>query len=266
MAIISLLTDFGLRDGYVGVMKGVIWKINPEAQIADITHFISPQNIRQGALALLRTAKYFPAGTVHVAVIDPGVGTSRAAMAAEAGGQTFVGPDNGLLWPVLSAAEKDGQSVHCFALDRPEYWLPEISRVFHGRDIFAPAAAHLSLGIPLEKMGKPLAEPVRLSIPEPVKTATGWLGEVIEVDNFGNLAANITREHIPEEIRVTVKIAGQTIAGLTRTFGEQPEGSLAAMFGTENDLMIAVVKGSAADRLSAKVGDPVEVSFAGDER
>lgn len=263
MAIISLLTDFGLRDGYVGVMKGVIWKINPDVQIADITHFIAPQDVRQGALALLRTTKYFPRGTVHVAVVDPGVGTARRPLAAEADGHYFIGPDNGLFSLVFQEAEQRGLKRRYFTLDRPQYWLPEISNVFHGRDIFAPAAAHLSKGTPIEQMGSPLANPVRLTISQPVKTDNGWRGEVIEIDNFGNLAANIRREHLPDGAAVTVKVGGKTIAGLIKTFDEKAAGELAAMIGTEDDLMIAVVRGNAAERLNTKVGDLVEVSFPG---
>jgi S-adenosylmethionine hydrolase len=266
MATISLLTDFGLRDGYVGVMKGVIWKINPDAQIADITHFIEPQNIRQGALALERTAKYFPLGTVHIAVVDPGVGTNRKPMAAEIDGHFFVGPDNGLFSLVIQSAEKRGLHGNYFTLNRPEFWLPEISNVFHGRDIFAPVGAHLSLGVPIDQMGKPLLEPVRLFIPEPQKQMDGWFGEVIEIDNFGNLATNIRRDQIPMDAGVTVKIGEWMIDGLIQTFEDKPAGELIATIGTENDLMIAVVKGSAAERLKARVGDTVEIRIIGGEK
>lgn len=257
MAIISLLTDFGLRDGYVGVMKGVIWKINPEAQIADITHFIAPQDVRQGALALLRTTRYFPPGTVHVAVVDPGVGTARAAMAAQAGGHFFVGPDNGLFWPILAAAEKRGEKPRCFALDRPEYWLPEISCVFHGRDIFAPAAAHLSLGVPLEKMGSPLANPIQLSFPEPVKTAKGWRGEVIEVDNFGNLTCNFPSELATDPKKVKLQIQNFIIEHLHNTYGEVESGKLIALINDNNQIEIAVSGGNASLTLDAGIGTPV---------
>ncbi len=265
MTVISLLTDFGLRDGYVGVMKGVIWKINPDAQIADITHFIQPQDIRQGALALLRTSKYFPRGTVHIAVVDPGVGTDRRSMAAEVDGHFFVGPDNGLISLVFQDAKECGKAVKTFTLDRPQYWLPEISSVFHGRDIFAPVGAHLSLGIPIERLGSPLQAPVMLAIPQARPIPGGITGEVIEVDNFGNLATNIRREQLMPGQAITVKAGGQAIHGLTRTFGERLDGDLVATIGTENDLMIAVVKGSAAARLKMAVGDVVEIHFSKDE-
>lgn len=265
MPVISLLTDFGLRDGYVGVMKGVIWKICPEAQIADITHHIPPQDIRQGALALLRTVKYFPKGTVHIAVVDPGVGTSRKPMAAEVDGHFYVGPDNGLFSLVLQEALSSQQPIRCFTLDRPEYWLPEISRVFHGRDIFAPAGAHLANGVPLEKLGTPHAQPARLENPQPIRQGSKLMGEVISIDNFGNLATNILSSHLEGSKVKTIMVGGKIIDGLISTFGDRQEGELAAMFGTDNDLFVAVVRGNAAAQLGIKVGDLVEVHLAGND-
>lgn len=261
MPVISLLTDFGVRDGYVGVMKGVIWKICPDAQIADITHHIPPQDIRQGAIAQLRTAKYFPRGTVHIAVVDPGVGTDRKPLAAEVDGHFYVGPDNGLFSLVFAEAESRGLICNFFSLDKPEYWLPEISRVFHGRDIFAPAGAHLAKGVPLVKMGTILKEPIRLSNPEPSRQGNVWRGEVISIDNFGNIATNIGTKQLQGNHSVRVKIAGETINGLIKTFDDRPAGELTAMIGTENDLIVAVVRGNAAGSLHVKAGDPVEVQL-----
>jgi S-adenosyl-L-methionine hydrolase (adenosine-forming) len=261
MPVITLLTDFGLRDGYVGVMKGVIWKICPDAQIADITHFIPPQNIRQGAVALARTVKYFPCGTVHIAVVDPGVGTSRKPLAAEVDGHYYIGPDNGLFSLVFQEAESRGLKCRFYSLDKPEFWLPEISRVFHGRDIFAPAGAHLAKGVPLEAMGSPLKDPLRLSNPEPKLQGNAWIGEVFTIDNFGNIATNISSRHLQGKSAATVKIGGETIDGMIQTFEDRPAGNLAAMIGTEDDLIISVVRGNAAERLHIKPGDPVEVHF-----
>ena len=153
MRVITLTTDFGLRDGYAGVLKGVIWKIAPEVKIADISHLISPQNVMEGALTLGRAAAYFPEGTIHVGVVDPGVGTSRRAIAARLGLQYFVGPDNGLFTVLLEQAEGKQEKIEVFHLNRPEFWLSSISNVFHGRDIFAPTAAHLGQGVRLESMG-----------------------------------------------------------------------------------------------------------------
>src|SRR4030042_2951302 len=141
MPVITLLTDFGIRDGYPGVMKGVIWKIAPDVQIADISHSIKPQNIQQGAIALARTASFFPAGTIHVAVVDPGVGTGRRPIGLHLGEHYFVGPDNGIFTLVLEHAESKQDFVAVVHLNQSNYWLPQISHVFHGRDIFAPVAA-----------------------------------------------------------------------------------------------------------------------------
>jgi S-adenosylmethionine hydrolase len=263
MPVISLLTDFGTRDGYVGVMKGVIWKICPDAQIADITHSISPQNIREGAVALLRTTKYFPIGTIHVAVVDPGVGTTRKPLAAEVGGHFFVGPDNGLFSLVFQTAISTGIVPKYYSLDNKLFWLPEISHVFHGRDIFAPVGAHLANGDPLEKMGTLFTDPVFLDNPLPRWQGNSWIGEVIAIDNFGNISTNLGTAHIKAKDRVKVKIGGHSVEGLINTFEDRSAGELVSMIGTEEDLIISVVRGSAAERLSVKIGDPVEVTISG---
>lgn len=260
MSIVALLTDFGLRDGYVGVMKGVIWSICPDAQIADITHQIEPQNVRQGALALQRTVRFFPAGTVFVAVVDPGVGTTRRPIAARIGKYYFVGPDNGLFSLIQQAAEAAGEPVTYVHADQREYWLSEISRVFHGRDIFAPVAAHLAAGVALERIGTVIHDPAQFREPQPQRLKKGgWRGEVVEVDTFGNLATNITMSHLEDLPDVLVRIAGQQIVGMVRTFGDRPQGELIALWGTDRDLIVSVVNGSAAERLGVGVGAQVEV-------
>ena len=147
MPVITLTTDFGEKDGFTGVLKGVIWGICPDAQIADITHSISPQNVLEGALALWRAAPFFPAGTVHIAVVDPGVGTNRRPMAARLGDYFYVGPDNGLFTPMIEDARNNNQVVEFVHLDKPKFWLKNVSHTFHGRDIFAPVGAHLANGI-----------------------------------------------------------------------------------------------------------------------
>src|SRR5574340_1407001 len=187
MTVISLLTDFGISDEYVGVMKGVIWGIAPQARLADITHAIQPQNILHGALVLGRAYRYFPAGTVHLAVVDPGVGTARRGIALRVGAQTFVGPDNGLFTIPMGS----GEPVEAVSLDNPAYRLPAVSRTFHGRDIFAPAAAHVANGISLSALGEPVSDPVKLSIPQPTRMGNTWLAEVLLVDAFGNLITNL---------------------------------------------------------------------------
>ena len=259
--IITLTTDFGLKDGNVGVMKGVIWGIAPGAAIADLSHLISPQNVPEAALILLRSAPYFPAGTIHIVVVDPGVGTARRPMAAQVGAQYFVGPDNGILTLWLERAEKEGQPTRFVHLDRPQYWLAEVSHVFHGRDIFAPCAAHLAAGVSLEDLGTPVSDPVRLALPQPQRTPNGWRGELIHIDHFGNLASNIRVEHLRGQPLATVGLGGVNINGMVHTFGERPPGELVALFGSTGNLIVSVVNGSAAERLQARLGDRVEVTL-----
>lgn len=259
MSIVSLTTDFSTRDGNVGVMKGVIWGINPSIQIADISHEISPQNVRQASLILDRQVWYFPAGTVHVVVVDPGVGTARRPIAAKLGEHYFVGPDNGVFSPLYDRAEKHGWEVKIVHTDNPEYWLPEISNVFHGRDIFSPVGAHLASGVALEKLGTLIDDPVHTKMPQPQKTGKAVLGEVMAVDHFGNVVTNIRAEHIAGMGEVNVTLCGQTIEGLVKTFGEREPGELIVLFGSTGNLFAAIVNGSAAEVLHPKIGDPVEV-------
>ncbi|HSB65267.1 MAG TPA: SAM-dependent chlorinase/fluorinase, partial [Anaerolineales bacterium] len=259
MTVITLLTDFGTRDGYPGVMKGVIWKMAPEVQIADISHTIKPQNILLGALALARTAPFFPAGTIHVAVVDPGVGTNRRAIALQLGEHYFIGPDNGLFTLVLEHSESNQDEIRVIQLDQPSYWLPEISHVFHGRDIFAPCAAYLATGVPFSKLGTTIPDPIRLKYPHPEKLPGGGIrGQVIEIDNFGNLATNISDTDLIDIGEATVKIGESQIDGLVTTFGDRPIGTLIALYGTAHDLVISVVNGNAASTLNMTLGEIVE--------
>jgi S-adenosyl-L-methionine hydrolase (adenosine-forming) len=226
MKFITLLTDFGLRDGYVGVMKGVIYGIAPHAQIADISHTISPQNILEGALALGRVAPFFPPGAVHIAVIDPGVGTARRPIAARIGAHYFIGPDNGLFTVVLERAERSGDHIALVHLDRPRFWLPNVSNVFHGRDIFSPVGAHLANEIPLEDVGTPIENIARLELPRVEQSQQGFRGQVTSIDHFGNLATNIMREHLTgmDLSSIKVSLAGVDITGLVNTFGDRSSG------------------------------------------
>lgn len=159
MPVITLTTDFGIRNGFVGIMKGVIYGIAPQAKTVEISHTISPQDIREGAYTHSRAASFFPQGTIHIYVVDPGVGTERRPLAARLGENYFVGPDNGLLTPLIEAAEQNKQPVEFFHLDNPTYWLPKISRTFHGRDIFASVGAHLASGVALINLGTPFDDP-----------------------------------------------------------------------------------------------------------
>ena len=257
---LTLLTDFGLQDHFIGVMKGVIHEITPQADIVDISHLIRPQNVAQAARMLAEATPYFSAGTVHVAVVDPGVGTSRRAIAARIGKHFFVAPDNGLLTLLIDKAKSAGDPVRIVNLDQPRYWLPEPSRSFHGRDIFAPVGAHLVNGVPLEKLGLPLTDFVRLSLPQPVQTDRGWEAEVVLVDVFGNLSTNLPGDRLQKDLdNLKVSINGKTIEGFTPTFGDAPVGTLIATIDSSGALAISVVNGSAADYLHAKPGDKVVV-------
>ena len=259
MSIVTLMTDFGLKDGNVGVMKGVILGISPQSRIIDLSHLISPQNVREAALILARSVPYFPSGTIHIVVVDPGVGTSRRPLAAQIGTQRFVLPDNGLLTILLQRAEQTQQRIELIHLDRPAYWLPEVSHVFHGRDIFAPAASHLARGVPLADLGSRISDPVRLEWSEPRRTVQGIHGKVVHIDHFGNVAFNIRREHLSDVSELVIKIGSYRIEGLVQTFGERPAGDLVALFGSTGDLIVSLVNGNAAQILGTQVGDPVEV-------
>ena len=259
--ILTLTTDFGIKDGNVGAMKGVIWSIVPGAHIADLSHMISPQNIPEAGLVLSRAVPYFPAGTVHVVVVDPGVGTARRPMAARLGEQFFVGPDNGVITRYLAWANQQTMKVEFVHLDRPEFWCYPVSHVFHGRDIFAPCAAHLARGLSLHQLGSAMDDPVLLTLPEPMRTERGWRGEVMHIDHFGNIHTNLSRSSIGEPSGVTIRLCGVNLIGLQRTFGERSSGELVALYGSNDDLIVSVVNGNAAQRLGAKPGDCVDMLF-----
>jgi len=261
MKVITLLTDFTETDGYVGIMKGVILGIAPDARIVDLSHDIPPQNVLQAALTLGRSAPYFPEGTIHVGVIDPGVGTERRGMACRFGGQYFVGPDNGLCTLLLEQTRINGGEVQLVSLENPDYRLPEVSRSFHGRDVFAPAAAHLAAGAELASFGGPISDPVLLEIPEPRSTAAGWEGEVLYADAFGNLAVNIRREHLADAGSVDILVKERKLPGISETFGDGRPGELTAIIDSFGFLSICVVNGSAAKRLDASAGETVFVTI-----
>lgn len=258
MGCISLLTDFGLEDGNVGVMKGVIWGIAPSVQIADLSHHIRPQDIHQAAFVLARAAPYFPEGSIHLVVVDPGVGTDRRAIAARIGTYKFVGPDNGVVARLLEYAESRGWPAHFVDLDQPKYWLSEVSHVFHGRDIFAPVAAHLANGAPLSSMGTPIKDSRRLNFPKPKRDGSRLYGEVIYIDHFGSLFTNIRRADL-KSTQVSIRLGESEIHGLAKAFGDRPPGSLIALFSSTGELLISVVNGNAHERLGLQVGDPVEI-------
>jgi S-adenosylmethionine hydrolase len=260
MPIITLTTDFGLRDGFVGTLKGVILGISPDARIVDISHSIAPQNILEGAYALARAFPFFPTGTVHVAVVDPGVGTRRRPIAARLGDQFFVGPDNGLFTPILEQIEQQQLPSKCIHLTNPDYWLPEVSSTFHGRDIFAPVAGYLSNGVALEKMGIPINNPVRITMLKPQRTDTGWIAHIKVVDVFGNLTTDLPASEVTNHEGTTFSLCGRSSHGLVDSYGHKQPGDLVALIDSENYIELAIVNGSAAQTLGARVGDTVEVS------
>lgn len=259
MPVISLLTDFGTRDGFVGIVQGVILGIAPEVSIVDISHAVPPQQIEAGGLILRRAYRFFPAGTVHMYVVDPGVGTQRRGLAALIGDYFFVGPDNGLLTPILAEAELAGQSIQIVQLTNSHYWRSEVSSTFHGRDIFAPVAAQLALGTSITDLGPALRDPIRIKFAQPRKTSTGWLAHVTSIDTFGNIKTDLRSNDIPGSKALTLEIRNAEVPGLVGTFGERPPGQLIALIDSDDHLEIAEVNGSAAARLGAEVGDEVRV-------
>jgi hypothetical protein len=259
MPVLTLTTDFGIKDGFVGTMKGVILGICPGAQLVDLTHTITPQNILEGAFALWRAYSFFPPGTVHLAVVDPGVGTQRRPLAARIGEHFFVGPDNGLFTPIYEDAHRNNWNVEIIHLTNEKYWLPAISQTFHGRDIFSPVAAHLANGIPLSDLGLAIQNPIRIQLPKPEKTANGWIAHVTVVDVFGNCTTDLPAKEVIGSKDISFQVHGQTIHGLVDSYGHKEPGELVALVDSESFIEIAVVNGSAAQILGLKVGDVVEV-------
>ncbi len=251
-AIITLTTDFGTRDSYVAEMKGVILGLAPGVRLVDVTHEVEPQQVADGALALDGAAAFFPAGTIHLAVVDPGVGTPRRGIVVAAGAQVFVGPDNGLFTPVLLR-----ENWEAFELTAAEYRLSVVSRTFHGRDVFAPAAAHLARGVLPASFGPPVLDPIRLAWVEARDVAGGVTGTVVHVDRFGNLVTSITAQHIERMAGPgRVRVAGRLLP-MVGTYGELPPGGAGALVGSRNRLEVVVRDGSAADRFRARRGTPV---------
>lgn len=259
MSIITLTTDFGYRDGFVGTVKGVILGIVPDVQLVDLTHSVSPQNVLEGAMALWRAVPFFPSGTVHLAVVDPGVGTLRRPLAASIGGQYFVGPDNGLFTPLMEDAEKRGEESIFINLNNPKYFLSKVSFTFHGRDIFGPIAAHLAKGVKLEVLGDRIHDPVRIKMSQPETTPEGWTAHITVVDVFGNLTTDLPAKEVFDKGKVEFTISGKTVHGLVESYGKKHPGDLIALVDSEDFIELAVVNGSAAQTLKARVGDPVIV-------
>ncbi len=259
MPTLTLTTDFGSKDGFVGTLKGVIWGICPSAQIADISHDISPQNVLEGAFALWRAYSFFPPGSIHLAVVDPGVGTLRRPLALRLGDHTFVGPDNGLFTPMFEDAEKKGWRMEMVHLTNNNYFLSEVSHTFHGRDIFAPVAAHLANGVQFTDLGLPITDPIRLKMPIPEKTSEGWRAHITVIDVFGNLTTDLPAAYLSGFEKVIFQIKGKEVQGLAISYGSKQPGELVTLIDSENYIEVAIVNGSAQKILGARVGDEIEV-------
>ena len=264
--VVTFLTDFGLQDDFVGTCHGVIAGIAPDVRVIDVTHGIAPQAVLQGALVLRNTTAYMPVG-VHVAVVDPGVGGARRAVAVQTNdGRIFVGPDNGLL--LLAADELGIAAAH--ELTETRYRLPEVSRTFHARDVFSPAAAHLAAGVPLGELG-PAIDPVtlvRIAVPEPSVGRTQIGATVLSVDRFGNVATNVRREHIDAlglangdrvEVRLTLD---RYFAIVASTFADAPPGELILYEDSYRLVTLAISNGNAARLTGVAAGDELRIAAA----
>jgi S-adenosylmethionine hydrolase len=257
LTIITLTTDFGLADSYVAAMKGVILRIAPRAVLVDITHLVPPQDVRRAGMVLRNAAPYFPAGTIHVAVVDPGVGSARRPIAVRTPLAIFVGPDNGLFTHVL--ADDTPARPHAIHLDNPQVWLPAVSHTFHGRDIFAPAAAHLAAGMPFEQVGTPIDDPVLLPAAGAQRLPEGMIrGHVEAIDHFGNLISDVPARWLAGG-DWTVHIGGQDLPGLSATYADVPPGAVLALIGSSGRLEVSVRDGHAARYLGVQPGEPIEV-------
>ena len=260
--IITLLTDFGLEDAYVASMKGVILGICPDARLVDVSHLVPPQNVCAGAFLLASAYQHFPSGTVHLAVVDPEVGTNRRGLVIRADRHFFVGPDNGL----FSWIWREAGTCEAYSLERSDFWRPVVSKTFHGRDIFAPAAAHLGMGVPVQAFGPPCA-PRLAAWTDPVEAEHEIIGEIIHIDHFGNAVTNITREALDRlalRPQLAVRIAGLTLSPIVDTYADEETGSLVALIGSANRLEIAVNQGHAAREYGLRRGDPVGVTVRGE--
>ena len=258
--IITLTTDFGEGSRYVAAMKGVILSINPQAQVVDVSHSVSHQDIRTGAIVLAETARWFPPETIHVAVIDPGAGSSRRIVYARIGTQQFIAPDNGVL-SCLAMLERPSKIV---CLNESRFWLPEVSHTFHGRDIMAPVAARLSTGLSPDELGQPMNQLIELSWPEVQRVPNRIEGEVVEVDSFGNLITNITSEMlhgVPTSEVVVVKCEEHETQGIYSTYSDQPSMTFMAHVGSTGRLELAIVDENASAMLGVKVGAAVCVTW-----
>lgn len=270
-AIITLTTDFGLADAYVAAMKGVVLGINPRAQLVDICHTIPPRDIARAAFVLGTACPFFPPATIHLVVVDPGVGTDREAVIIRTPEADFIAPDNGVLsyvlQPYLTGPAKANRQklkktpgLEAVAITESRFWRSPVSATFHGRDIFAPVAAHLSLGVPPSEFGEAVDSLAVLPLSLPSRLPDGTLsGSILHIDNFGNLITNIRSRDLPRNPEnITIQVGDAVIHGLSRTYGES--SGLLALIGSSDYLEIALKNGSAAGFLNARAGDKVKIA------
>ncbi len=250
--VVALLTDYGLQDAYAGTLKGAILSVNPAARIVDLTHDIPAQDIREGSRVLAAALPYFPAGTVFVAVVDPGVGTDRAILGVETDRHVFLAPDNGLLGFLETGIRRKVR------IAESKYFLQPLSQTFHGRDIFAPVAGHLSRGADLGRFGPSAKTMTLLPRTEPRVSRNVVEGQVVSVDRFGNLITNIPGALVPGNVRITV--GRRTLTRLSHSYAEAPEGRLLALVGSTGHLEISVNRGSAHKTAGVRRGDRVLVT------
>ncbi len=256
MAIITLLTDFGLKDSYAGTMKGVILTINPEAAIVDITHDIEPQDIREAAFVVEEYHSFFPQGTIHLAVVDSTVGSNRRPLIIARKGHFFVGPDNGLFTLLIKGAEE------LRLIQNRQFMLNRVSHTFHGRDIFAPTAAHLAAGVSLEDFGPQVTDPVRLDDILPIEQEGVLQGRIVRFDRFGNAISNIddeTAKAFAKGRPVTVSVANVTFSVINRSYYEAP---VTCLFGSSGYLEFGAFKGSFQKEFALEKDEPVLIRAA----
>jgi S-adenosyl-L-methionine hydrolase (adenosine-forming) len=258
--IVTLTTDFGTKSPYVAAMKGALLSVNPEVQLVDLSHNLPPQGLQACSIFLRSSLPYFPTGTLHVVVIDPGVGTDRALLYVEAGPQRLLVPDNGC-WTEL--ARVLAAPLHVVKLTERRFWRSEVSCTFHGRDILAPVAGHLSLGVPPEQLGPNATSWVEFELPQPRLTADFLEGEVLFVDDFGNLLTNLPgREYLSNIERINEVLVGDNaVTRKVRTYDEAAAGELVVLVSSAGTVEVAVVQGNAAERLGAAVGTPVRIQL-----
>jgi S-adenosylmethionine hydrolase len=262
--VITLTTDFGLKDPFVGVMKGVILKIIAHARIIDITHHIARHSILEASQTISESHTYFPSGSIHVVVVDPGVGSMRRPLLVEAGTHYFIGPDNGVFSQIYE--DTDPQALNVFHLTSEEHFLPAVSSTFHGRDIFAPVAAWLAKGTAPEKLGSPIDDAVAIIVPKPVFSGSTISGIITSIDNFGNAISNIRDSDLvklaPPESGKTFKVTfGKEEFNIVRCYEENEGSRSSAIINSSGRLEIFVCQGSAAEKHNIRIGDSVSISL-----